>query len=152
MIASEPAGKKEIGSRYNNTTGRRQTTPWFHTHTHKHTHTHAHTHIHKHTHTHTNTQKHIHTRIRPRPRPRTHAYAHAHAHVYTSRVLRCSQAREAQTTHYPVLVLSLLWLGLARTVCMHRIWPYIWWFPCQKYRIYTVHIWFWPTLPATHNK
>ena len=28
----------------------------------------------------------------------------------------------------------------------HRIWPYIWWFPCQKYRIYTVYIWFWPTL------
>jgi len=22
----------------------------------------------------------------------------------------------------------------------------IWWFPCQKYRIYTVYIWFWPTL------
>jgi hypothetical protein len=38
------------------------------------------------------------------------------------------------------------WLGLARTVYMHRIWPYIWWFPCQKHRIYTVYIWFWPTL------
>ena len=23
---------------------------------------------------------------------------------------------------------------------------YIWWFPCQKYRIHTVYIWFWPTL------
>ena len=31
-------------------------------------------------------------------------------------------------------------------VYMHHIWPYIWWFPCQKYRIYTVYIWFWPTL------
>ena len=37
-------------------------------------------------------------------------------------------------------------LGLARTVYIHRIWPYIWWFSCQKYRIYTVYIWFWPTL------
>ena len=36
--------------------------------------------------------------------------------------------------------------GLARTVYIHRIWPYIWWFPWQKYRIYTVYIWFWPTL------
>jgi hypothetical protein len=24
--------------------------------------------------------------------------------------------------------------------------PYIWWIPCQKYRICTVYIWFWPTL------
>ena len=43
-----------------------------------------------------------------------------------------------------------LFLGLARTVCIHRIWPYIWWFSCQKYRIYTVYIWFWPTL-LIHN-
>jgi hypothetical protein len=28
------------------------------------------------------------------------------------------------------------WLGLARTVCVHCIWPYIFRFPCQKYRIY----------------
>jgi len=39
-----------------------------------------------------------------------------------------------------------LCLGLARTVYIHRIWPYIWGFPCQKYRRYTVYIWFWPTL------
>jgi hypothetical protein len=31
-------------------------------------------------------------------------------------------------------------VGLARTVYMHRIWPYILWFPCQKYRVYTVYI------------
>jgi hypothetical protein len=37
-------------------------------------------------------------------------------------------------------------VGLARTVYIHRIWPYVWWFPCQKYRVYTVYIWFWPTL------
>ena len=38
------------------------------------------------------------------------------------------------------------YLGLAKTVYMHRIWPYIRWFPCQKYRVYTVYIWFWLTL------
>jgi hypothetical protein len=37
-------------------------------------------------------------------------------------------------------------IGLARAVYIHRIWPYIWWFPCHKYCIYTVYIWFWPTL------
>ena len=36
--------------------------------------------------------------------------------------------------------------GLARTVYIHRIWPYIWWFPCLKYRMCTVYICFWPTL------
>jgi len=34
--------------------------------------------------------------------------------------------------------------GQNRIFC--HVWPYIWWFPCQKYRIYTVYIWFWPTL------
>ena len=31
-------------------------------------------------------------------------------------------------------------VGLTRTVYIHRIWPYIWWFPCQKYRICSVYI------------
>jgi len=22
----------------------------------------------------------------------------------------------------------------------HRIWPYVWWFPCQTYRIYYIHL------------
>jgi len=39
-----------------------------------------------------------------------------------------------------------MWIGLARTVCMQRIRPYFRWFPCQKYRKYTVFMWFWPTL------
>ena len=30
-------------------------------------------------------------------------------------------------------------LGLARTVYTHRIWPYVWWFPCYKYHMYTVY-------------
>ena len=41
-------------------------------------------------------------------------------------------------------------IGLARTVYIHRIWPYIWWFPCQNYRLYTVYVWFWPTLDISH--
>ena len=32
------------------------------------------------------------------------------------------------------------YLGLARTVYIHRIWLYIRWFPCQKYRIYTPYM------------
>jgi len=40
-------------------------------------------------------------------------------------------------------------LGLARTVYIHRIWPYIWWSPSHKYRIYTLYVWFWPTLLIT---
>ena len=39
-----------------------------------------------------------------------------------------------------------IFVRLARIVYIHRIWPYIWWFPCQKYRIHTVYIWFLPTL------
>ena len=35
---------------------------------------------------------------------------------------------------------------LARTVYIRRIWPYIWWFPYEKYSVFTVYIWFWPTL------
>ena len=34
----------------------------------------------------------------------------------------------------------LLLCRLARTVCIHRIWPYIWSFPCPKYHTYTVYI------------
>ena len=32
------------------------------------------------------------------------------------------------------------WLGLANAVFIQCTWPYIWWFPCQKYRIYTPYI------------
>ena len=31
-------------------------------------------------------------------------------------------------------------VGLARTVYIHRICPYIWYFPCQNHRIYTVYM------------
>ena len=41
---------------------------------------------------------------------------------------------------------SYRYLRLARTIYIHRIRPYIWWFPCHNYGIYTRYIWFWPTL------
>jgi hypothetical protein len=56
-------------------------------------------------------------------------------------------SRQARNTENPPNVVCV---GLARTVYIHRIWPYIWWFPCQKYRIHTVYIWFWPTLCICH--
>jgi len=31
-------------------------------------------------------------------------------------------------------------VGLASTVYIHRVWPYLWWIPCPKYQIYTVYI------------
>jgi len=34
------------------------------------------------------------------------------------------------------LPLLCLWMGLVRAVLNHRIWLYIWWFPCQNYRLY----------------
>ena len=34
----------------------------------------------------------------------------------------------------------LLRLRLAGAVHVRRVWPYVWWFPCQKYRIYTVRL------------
>jgi hypothetical protein len=53
----------------------------------------------------------------------------------------------SQTTVYSGhLRKSRVWKGLARAVYIHRIWPYILWFPCQTYHTYTVQIWFWPTL------
>ena len=41
-----------------------------------------------------------------------------------------------------------LWIcvGLARAVYMHHEWQYIWWFPCQKFCVCTVYVWFWPAL------
>jgi hypothetical protein len=53
-----------------------------------------------------------------------------------------------------------VWSGLARTISLHRLWSHIWYFPCRKYRIYTVYIlylWFlanlmydvWPRLAIT---
>jgi len=48
--------------------------------------------------------------------------------------------------HCKLVLVHCLCLGLARTIYKHCMWPYFGWFSCQKYHIYTVYIWFWPTL------
>jgi hypothetical protein len=60
--------------------------------------------------------------------------------------MQCLVVR-VKTADFKVLVVQCaLCLGLARTVYVRRVWPYIWWFPSWNYRMYTVYIWFWPTL------
>jgi len=54
-------------------------------------------------------------------------------------------------THKKLQVIYVLWVGLARTVYFHRVWLYIWWVPCQKHCMYTVYIWFWPTLDVGND-
>jgi hypothetical protein len=34
-----------------------------------------------------------------------------------------------------LIFLTTVYVGLDRSVHIHRVWPYIWWFPRQKYRI-----------------
>jgi len=58
----------------------------------------------------------------------------------------CMQGRPYPQTTCRAMFAYRRNVGLARTVYIHRIWPYIWWIPCQKYRIYSVYIWFWSTL------
>jgi hypothetical protein len=86
-------------------------------------------------------------------------------HLNSACVLHCTRVNMMYDTRYNSIALVTLitlvhtsntsnfsiahksiWLGLARTVYVHRIRPYTWWFPCQKCRIYTVYIWFWPIL------
>jgi hypothetical protein len=89
--------------------------------------------------------------------------------VYTQRISRVGQNRIYTPYMAVCMVISLLIIPyvhriyvfmygfgqpyictrLARTVCIHRIWPYTGWFPCQ-YTIYTPYIWFWPTLHISH--
>jgi len=59
------------------------------------------------------------------------------------------------------------YIGLAKIVYTHRIWPSLWWFLCLEHRIYRnmyvsgqpyvcstpyirTHVWFWPTLKTSH--
>ena len=72
------------------------------------------------THTHTNKLTHA----------QTCTFTHTHTHTTA---LRCSnKCRVGQNR-----------IG---TCTVNRKLPYILLFPCQKYHIYTVYIWFWPTL------
>jgi hypothetical protein len=74
---------------------------------------------------------------------------------FSACIMRCSrrgiyyQGGGIHVWHMPAQLTFPVMTRLARTVYIHRIWPYIWWFPCQKYRIYAVYIWFWPTLAMT---
>jgi len=105
-----------------------------HTNTHAHTHTRTNTRVHfKYTHSHTHTHVRTHAHARTRVRAHTHTYTHTHAHT--------GQLTGSLT---PANLLGLflwprvkrceyLWyIGLARTVLLHRIWPYIWSYPARN--------------------
>jgi len=111
----------------------------------------------------------------------THTHIHTHTHTHTHHALSSSRVVLVHYQGWPKPYICTVYVGLARTVFVHRIWPYIWWFPCQKYRVYTVYtckcmvlanstelivrvgqnricalyipinLWFWPTLFITHN-
>ena len=76
------------------------------------------------THTHIHTRMHIYTHM------------HIHRHIYTHMHV---------LTHMPMRTQAHIY-RVGQNFYIHHIWPYIWWFPCQKYRIHTVYIWFGPTL------
>jgi len=63
------------------------------------------------------------------------SHAPTHRQALSSSVESCVRGHHYNGSH----------IGLARTVYVRRIWPYIWWLPSQKYRMYTVYTWFWPT-------
>jgi hypothetical protein len=65
----------------------------------------------------------------------THTY---YASLYLHVLALCCSCCKEKGRH--------VFVGLFRTVYIHRIWPYICWFPCQKYCVYTVYILYWPTL------
>jgi len=109
----------------------------------------------------------------------THTHIHTHTHTHTHHALSSSRVVLVHYQGWPKPYICTVYVGLARTVFVHRIWPYIWWFPCQKYRVYTVYtckcmvlanstelivrvgqnricalyipinLWFWPTLYMT---
>jgi hypothetical protein len=49
---------------------------------------------------------------------------------------QCALFQKGSTMTF--LCLDASRLGLTRTVYLHRIWLYIWWFPCQEYRVFAV--------------
>jgi len=87
----------------------------------------------------------IHTRTLFHPHP-THPTRHAHSHhhatytqVYTSNTHTSADTRPHSLHTSTELYFHAAWLVLARTVCTHCMWAYIWWNPCQNYRMYTIH-------------
>jgi len=60
-------------------------------------------------------------------------------------------SRAGQNRIYTPYMTVYLVISLPRIPCIHRIWPYIWWSPCQKYRIYTVYDRIFGDLPAKNT-
>jgi hypothetical protein len=92
-----------------------------------------------------------------------------HMYLWIQRGETSQKSRVVQNHIYPRCMYGVFGreitknIGLARTVYIHHIWPYIWWIPSQKYHIHTVDIYgsgqpykctviygayvrFWPTL------
>jgi hypothetical protein len=80
-----------------------------------------------------------------------------HTHTYTQRHAQTHTDSHTQTEIYRRASLSLFcskctWIGLARTVYAHRIWPHVWRFLCLKYRVYTVYVYMYgPGQPYTRT-
>ena len=52
-----------------------------------------------------------------------------------------SSTAQPQSSHWVCTCAYIyIYIWLARPVYIHRVWPYIWWFPCQNYRIYTPYM------------
>ena len=77
----------------------------------------------------------------------THTHTtHAGTHTHTQHTHTISLGKESVKRCYKKVLDALqgifigrtLWVGLARTIYMHRIQPHSWWFPCQKCLICTV--------------
>jgi len=78
-----------------------------------------------------------------------------HNQIYTSYMTVCVGLSRTEPTHRTMCKAGqnriytpymTACVGLARSVYIYLHAPYIWWFPSQKYRVYTVYIWFRPTL------
>jgi hypothetical protein len=57
--------------------------------------------------------------------------------LHTVRERSRLMARVGQNRIKPPCMTVCMVISLPKIPYIHRIWPYIWWFPCQKYRIYT---------------
>ena len=74
--------------------------------------------------------------------PLTWATHHAYRYAPCQRLrpaFAWSPCLEQRKSNCPAREFQTEFVGLARTVYTHRIWPYVWWFPRQKNRIYTVY-------------
>ena len=125
-----------------------------HTHTHSHLHTHAHTHTltHTRTHTHTHTQTkaplfhfsrtHLTLCVSTLPSPFQLFLIASRMPVFVILVIRTSI--RVHTLH----VRLYMYVGLARTVHIRHIWPYVWLNPCKTYHLGIHRIYMVPADPT----